>query len=294
MPRALLLAALAVGVAARPDLLRGKGADWIKLLGETVKKVVGEKAEAEYQAPPPVFPESWGPRPGVETEDIVPLAGGYGHGSSTLSGWIMRNINRDLDNDKVNYPPAFGKPPFGKPPFQLTSDLVMLPFGYGRGSGTTARWLKEKAMEVYREDAGEFHPALPRPPRQARPAQPAARPVLPFSWRTPHAGTSGDYLPLPGGYGHGPCTLSKFIQNRIQEDINDPRRGVQYPPAFGEPPRMHTKDLCELPFGYGHGSSTLARWLAQKASEIYNEDPDEFAVHGGCSLSPGFGDIFSI
>ncbi|CAK0819934.1 unnamed protein product [Prorocentrum cordatum] len=74
-------------------------------------------------------------------KDYVPLAGGYGHGSSTISAWISRNINRDMRSGKVNYPPAFGEPPF-----QATRDLVMLPFGYGRGSGTTARWLKEKAL----------------------------------------------------------------------------------------------------------------------------------------------------
>lgn len=289
MPRALFLAALAAGVAARPDFLHGKGAEWIKWLEQTAKKVVEEKVETKPLAP--VFPESWGPRPGVETADWVPLAGGYGHGSSTLSGWILRNINRDAHSGKVNYPSAFGEPPF-----QLTRDLVMLPFGYGHGSGTTARWLKEKAMEVYGEDAGEFRPALPRPPmHEPLPAQPAARPgakrEFPASWGSPPPIATMDYEPLAGGYGHGSSTVSKWIQHNIQADIEH-RGRVQYPPAFGEPPRMQTRDLRELPFGYGHGSSTVARWLMEKASEVYNEDPHEFVHHAGGF--GGHGDVFSI
>lgn len=299
MVRALLLAALAAGAAARPDLLHGKGADWIKWLAQNAKKVVEEKIEAA--APEPVFPDAWGPPPEMYTEDYVPLAGGYGHGSSTISAWISRNINRDMRSGKVNYPPAFGEPPF-----QLTRDaarsvtdhLVMLPFGYGRGSGTTARWLKEKAKEVYGEDADEFRPALPRPPslHVPLPAQPAARPgakmEFPASWGFPPMAGTMDYVPLAGGYGHGSSTLSKWIQHNIQAD-KEQRGRVQYPPAFGEPPRMQTRDIKELPFGYGHGSGTIARWLMEKASEVYNEDAREFmghaAVHGGPPE-----DVFSI
>lgn len=152
-------------------------------------------------------------------------------------------------------------------------------------------------MEVYREDANEFSPAIPRPPMHgALPAPPAARPVakmeFPASWgHEPLVGTM-DYVPLAGGYGHGSSTLSKWIQHNIQADLEQ-RGRVQYPPAFGEPPKMQTRDLRELPFGYGHGSSTIARWLMEKASEVYNEDAHEFMGHSG-----GFGgapeDVFSI
>ena len=37
-----------------------------------------------------------------------------------------------------------------------TRDLRPLPFGYGMGSGTIARWLDEKAQEVYQESAEEY------------------------------------------------------------------------------------------------------------------------------------------
>jgi len=37
------------------------------------------------------FPEHWGKPPDIQTKDHRPLPYGYGHGSSTLYGWIMEN-----------------------------------------------------------------------------------------------------------------------------------------------------------------------------------------------------------
>ena len=54
------------------------------------------------------------------------------------------------------------------------------------------------------------------------------------------------------------------------------RPAVSFPPAFGEPPKMQTRDLRTLPFGYGMGSGTIAAWLAQKAQELYHETVDEY------------------
>ena len=51
---------------------------------------------------------------------------------------------------------------------------------------------------------------------------------------------------------------------------------VSYPPAFGEPPLMQTRDYRPLPFGYGHGSGTIATWLSRKAEEVYHETADEY------------------
>ncbi len=36
-----------------------------------------------------------------------------------------------------------------------------------------------------------------------------------------------------------------------------------YPPEWGLPPQIQTRDYVELPGGYGFGSSTLARWIQQ-------------------------------
>jgi|TARA_R110000751_G_scaffold110053_1_gene207478 hypothetical protein len=37
------------------------------------------------------FPRDWGNPPEIQTKDYRPLPFGYGHGSSTLYGWIMEN-----------------------------------------------------------------------------------------------------------------------------------------------------------------------------------------------------------
>lgn len=97
------------------------------------------------------FPASWGSPPEIMTMDYVPLAGGYGHGSSALSNWIYEHIQEDLKAGKPQFPPAFGEVPK-----MQTRDLRILPFGYGRGSGTVAMWLRKKAKEVYNESPDEF------------------------------------------------------------------------------------------------------------------------------------------
>eukprot|EP00308_Calcidiscus_leptoporus_P010392 CAMPEP_0119354272 /NCGR_PEP_ID=MMETSP1334-20130426/3286_1 /TAXON_ID=127549 /ORGANISM="Calcidiscus leptoporus, Strain RCC1130" /LENGTH=77 /DNA_ID=CAMNT_0007367777 /DNA_START=57 /DNA_END=287 /DNA_ORIENTATION=+ len=41
---------------------------------------------------------------------------------------------------------------WGQPPLAQTRDLVELPGGYGRGSGTLARWIEEKMTQDADED----------------------------------------------------------------------------------------------------------------------------------------------
>lgn len=99
----------------------------------------------------PEFPASWGAPPEIMTMDYVPLAGGYGHGASSLSQWIYGKMQDDLKKGKPQFPPGFGEVPKAQ-----TRDLRQLPFGYGSGSGTLAKWLEKKAQEVYQESAEEF------------------------------------------------------------------------------------------------------------------------------------------
>ncbi|CAE7496096.1 unnamed protein product, partial [Symbiodinium necroappetens] len=99
----------------------------------------------------PAFPPSWGSPPEIMTMDYGPLAGGYGHGSSSLSTWIYQNMQEDLSAGRPQYPPDFGPPPKAQ-----TRDLRPLPFGYGFGSGTMAKWLTKKAKEVYNETPEDF------------------------------------------------------------------------------------------------------------------------------------------
>ncbi len=71
---------------------------------------------------------------------------------------------------------------WGAPPLRLTRDLRVLPGGYGRGSGTLARWIQENLDK----DAKNNKPAVnsgnnqPPPPPVAvgRPAPPP-RPIKP-------------------------------------------------------------------------------------------------------------------
>merc|ERR1712014_176292 len=41
------------------------------------------------------FPKHWGEPPRIQTRDLVPLPGGYGQGSSTLSRWIKEKMGAD-------------------------------------------------------------------------------------------------------------------------------------------------------------------------------------------------------
>ncbi|CAE7713257.1 wdr75 [Symbiodinium pilosum] len=99
----------------------------------------------------PEFPKSWGSPPRMMTMDYVPLAGGYGHGSSSLSSWIYGKIQEDISTGQPQFPPAFGPPPEAQ-----TRDLRVLPFGYGHGSGTLVAWLEKNAKEVFRENPQDF------------------------------------------------------------------------------------------------------------------------------------------
>ncbi|MBL62405.1 MAG: hypothetical protein CMI30_03250 [Opitutae bacterium] len=73
---------------------------------EVYKMIYGAKGGAVRPAPvkpKPIkpgigrkpFPKHWGPPPRLQTKDLRPLPGGYGMGSSTLAGWIRKNMERD-------------------------------------------------------------------------------------------------------------------------------------------------------------------------------------------------------
>ncbi len=46
------------------------------------------------------FPTEWGSPPEIETKDYRPLPYGYGHGSSTLYHWIIKNKEAKRNNIK--------------------------------------------------------------------------------------------------------------------------------------------------------------------------------------------------
>ena len=50
------------------------------------------------------FPAHWGNPPKVQTEDLRPLPGGYGNGSSTLAKWISKNLEQDKKKEATKKP----------------------------------------------------------------------------------------------------------------------------------------------------------------------------------------------
>ncbi len=93
--------------------------------------------------------------------------------------------------------------------------------------------------------------------------------VYPAHWGQPPLIQTRDIRPLPGGYGQGSSTLASWIQKNLNNDnkgngakkVYKSPNGKAYPTAWGQPPRIQTKDLRLLPGGYGRGSSTLASWI---------------------------------
>ena len=67
-----------------------------------------------------------------------------------------------------------------------------------------------------------------------------------------------------------------LIERRSSPGVPLPLCAVTYPPAFGEPPRMTTRDYRKLPFGYGYGSGTIAGWLTTRAQAVYGETAEEY------------------
>ena len=51
--------------------------------------------DAKIPGPKKTYPAHWGAPPRLQTKDLRPLPGGYGMGSSTLKGWIQKNLDQD-------------------------------------------------------------------------------------------------------------------------------------------------------------------------------------------------------
>jgi len=154
---------------------------------------------------PKKFPPHWGRPPAIQTKDIRPLPGGFGQGSSTLAGWIDRNIKSDLANSNKPKPEP-KRPPVvrpAKPPRPELSDEVKVELA---GIETDKKALMDemkaklatlekdaskedarKAVEEFKKDnearfaaikeaAGKVHEELKakRPERKERPEPPAA------------------------------------------------------------------------------------------------------------------------
>ena len=69
---------------------------------EGAEGVDGDGAPATLAQPGlGAYPTHWGEPPRIQTQDIRPLPGGYGMGSSTLAVWIQRHLDRDAAAGRV-------------------------------------------------------------------------------------------------------------------------------------------------------------------------------------------------
>ena len=115
------------------------------------------------------------------------------------------NLQAQEGITKVKPQPIY-KAPNGKafpanwsaPPLRQTRDLRILPGGYGRGSGTLARWIQENLDK----DAKKNKPGV-------------GRKAYPKHWGNPPNLQTSDYRPLPGGYGFGSSTMANWIQKNL-------------------------------------------------------------------------------
>ena len=88
--------------------------------------------------------------------------------TACLLGFCINLPAQEADEPKRVFKAPNGKPfpiHWGQPPLKQTDDLRALPAGYGRGSGTLARWIQEKLDNDAKKVGAKPMPALPiRPP----------------------------------------------------------------------------------------------------------------------------------
>ncbi|MDP7012036.1 MAG: protease inhibitor I42 family protein [Verrucomicrobiota bacterium] len=132
---------------------------------------------------------------------------------------------------------------WGRPPLRQTRDFRVLPGGYGRGSGTLARWIQENLDNDAKNNKPAVKPVNPQPPvppiaiglpaPSPRPVKPGgAKKAYPKHWGAPPRLQTKDLRPLPGGYGFGSSTMAKWIQKNLD---NDAKNGLPAPPVAIDP-----------------------------------------------------------
>ena len=182
------------------------------------------------------------------------------------------------ENTKVYRAPN-GKPfptHWGQPPLRQTRDLRPLPGGYGRGSGTWARWIQENLDKDAAKGEGKpGHDKQTGAPTfdewvKAGKKIPAGRVFIGgspwFNERTGQRRSAEEvYKMLYGKAGGG--------NKPVRPKPIRPGGRKPYPAHWGAPPRLQTKDLRSLPGGYGMGSSTLANWIKQNM-DMDAKDPN--------------------
>lgn len=91
------------------------------------------------------FPKHWGAPPRLQTRDLRPLPGGYGRGSSTLAGWIQKNLDRDAKNpNRGKLKPVPGPAPKPDPVAHAPNASKVNPAHITKVKAALAAWAKTK------------------------------------------------------------------------------------------------------------------------------------------------------
>ena len=104
--------------------------------GKPFAKPAGRKA----------FPKHWGAPPRLQTRDLRPLPGGYGRGSSTVAGWIQKNLDLDAKNpNRGKLKPVSGPAPKPDPVAHAPNATKVNPAHIAKVKAALAAWAKAKA-----------------------------------------------------------------------------------------------------------------------------------------------------
>jgi len=192
--------------------------------------------------------------------------------------WEVYKLRAEDSADELKSSDKF-PPDWGKPPKIQTRDHRILPGGYGYGSSTLAEWIAEKMTSL-----GGFSPQWGPPPKFV---------VRDFvAWPFGYAGGSSGIRTwieekALAVFGVEPKEYERFVVNSGGSDpafgAPDARQPAQtgaiglrpgkFPPDWGQPPSIQTRDQRILPGGYGYGSSTLAAWIADKMTRFGGFSP---------------------
>ena len=92
------------------------------------------------------FPKHWGAPPRLQTKDLRPLPGGYGRGSSTLAGWIQKNLDLDAkDPNRGKIKPHPGPAPKPDPVAPPLNAPKVNPVDIAKVKAAMEAWAKAKA-----------------------------------------------------------------------------------------------------------------------------------------------------
>eukprot|EP00928_Gymnodinium_smaydae_P055076 TRINITY_DN386_c0_g1_i1.p2 TRINITY_DN386_c0_g1~~TRINITY_DN386_c0_g1_i1.p2 ORF type:complete len:386 (-),score=51.12 TRINITY_DN386_c0_g1_i1:115-1272(-) len=185
---------------------------------------------------------------------VVPLPAGSAQGGGQQAAAApLGSAGNMIPGQTKPFPASWGEPPM-----MQTKDLREWPEGYGRGSGTVAKWIQDHLNAAPRGSAGNLIPGQTKP--------------FPASWGEPPAMQTRDFREWPQGYGQGSGTVAKWIQEHLDAEAR-PQRGSAgnlipgqtkpFPASWGEPPTLETRDLRQWPQGYGQGSGTIAKWIEE-------------------------------